>query len=195
MTNLEPQTLLNAYCNGIFPMAHDDGIYWYAPDPRAILPLHAFRVSRSLARTVRQAKYEVWINRDFASVINACAAAAPGRESTWISPEIVAAYTHLHSLGFAHSLETWQEGRLVGGLYGVAVKGFFAGESMFSQSRDASKVALVHLVDRLRQRGFQLLDVQFSTPHLAHFGVIEIARDGYERRLARAIEADTSFLD
>ncbi|MCB0005314.1 MAG: leucyl/phenylalanyl-tRNA--protein transferase, partial [Anaerolineales bacterium] len=172
MDKLDAVTLLNAYCQGIFPMDHDGEIYWYAPDPRAILPLDNFHLPRSLARTVKQKKYEVRIDTAFADVMRACARSAPGREDTWISEEFVEVYSQLHEAGFAHSVESWQDGRLVGGLYGVAVNSFFAGESMFSQARDASKVALVALVNYLRQRRFLLLDVQFTTPHLERFGVI-----------------------
>ncbi|MCB0014961.1 MAG: leucyl/phenylalanyl-tRNA--protein transferase, partial [Anaerolineales bacterium] len=160
MDKLDAVTLLNAYCQGIFPMDHDGEIYWYAPDPRAILPLDNFHLPRSLARTVKQKKYEVRIDTAFADVMRACARSAPGREDTWISEEFVEVYSQLHEAGFAHSVESWQDGRLVGGLYGVAINSFFAGESMFSQARDASKVALVALVNYLRQRRFLLLDVQ-----------------------------------
>lgn len=189
MDKLDAVTLLNAYCQGIFPMDHDGEIYWYAPDPRAILPLDNFHLPRSLARTVKQKKYEVRIDTAFADVMRACARSAPGREDTWISEEFVEVYSQLHEAGFAHSVESWQDGRLVGGLYGVAINSFFAGESMFSQARDASKVALVALVNYLRQRRFLLLDVQFTTPHLERFGVIEIPRTAYEKRLERALQA------
>jgi leucyl/phenylalanyl-tRNA---protein transferase len=170
-----------------------DEIVWFDPDPRAIIPLDALHIPRSLQRVVRKGRYTVTVNQAFAEVIWACAAEAPGREETWISPAIIAAYNELHRLGFAHSVECWQNGRLAGGLYGVALKGLFAGESMFSRERDSSKVALVHLVQRLRAGGFQLLDVQFQTPHLARFGAIEIARSEYKRRLARALKAAADF--
>ncbi len=187
-------TLLYAYSHGVFPMAEDDVIYWYEPDPRAILPLDAFHVSRSLTRTLRQARFEIRVNYDFAAVIAACAAAAPGREQSWISGDIQAAYLALHRAGYAHSVEAWQDGRLAGGLYGVAINSFFAGESMFSLVRDASKVALVHLVRRLRDRRYQLLDVQFSTPHLRRFGAIEIPRLEYLRRLRLALAQPNHFV-
>ncbi len=191
---LTPQLLLSAYCQGIFPMAHDDGeIYWYDPDPRAIIPLDQFHVSRSLARTVRQNKFSVTIDTDFTAVIHACSLPAHGREGTWISPDIINAYTQLHRFGFAHSVECWHAGKLVGGLYGVAINGFFAGESMFTHLRDASKVALVHLVKRLRLRTFYLLDVQFMTDHLRRFGAVEVPRDAYHNKLARALEVPTRF--
>lgn len=175
-------------------MAHEDGqIYWYDPDPRAILPLDQFHVSRSLQRTVQQGRFEVRYNTAFTAVIRACAAPAPGRQETWISEEIIAAYTELHRSGFAHSVECWLNGKLVGGLYGVAAGGLFAGESMFYKERDASKVALVYLVCRLRQQGFQLLDVQFMTEHLRRFGAIEIPRMEYKLRLARALVVPAQF--
>ena len=184
--DLTPQLLINAYCQGIFPMAHEDGeIYWYDPDPRAILPLAEFHLSRSLARTVKKRPFTLRLNSDFEGVIRACA--DPDRAFGWISEEIIVAYTELHRLGFAHSVEAWQNGRLVGGLYGVAVGGLFAGESMFHYERDASKVALVHLVERLRRGGFCLLDIQFMTDHLAQFGAIEIPRATYQAKLRRAL--------
>jgi leucyl/phenylalanyl-tRNA--protein transferase len=174
-------------------MAHEDGVYWYDPDPRAILPLDGLHVSRSLARTLQKDRFEVRVDTAFTAVMRACAAPAPGREETWISEEFIAAYNNLHNLRFAHSVETWFEGKLVGGLYGVAVRGLFAGESMFSRQTDASKVALVHLVNRLRERGFLLLDVQFLTDHLQRLGAIEISQAAYKRRLAQAMQVDTRF--
>ena len=193
MERLDPELLLKAYCNGIFPMDHEGEILWYAPDPRAILPLHHFHVPRSLQRTVKQQKFAIKVNSAFESVMRACARAAPGRESTWISEEFIQVYTELHRAGYAHSVESWRDGQLVGGLYGISVNSFFAGESMFSYQRDASKVALVALVERLRAREFTLLDVQFTTPHLERFGVIEIPRHEYERRLVRALSQQNAF--
>jgi leucyl/phenylalanyl-tRNA--protein transferase len=193
MTTLNPQLLLSAYSQGIFPMAHEDGIYWYDPDPRAILPLAGLHISRSLARTLKQNKFEIRVNSAFTAVMRACAAPDFGREETWISEEIIAAYTNLHNLRFAHSVEAWFEGKLVGGLYGIALRGLFAGESMFSQESDASKVALVYLVNRLRERNFQLLDVQFMTDHLCRLGAIEISQASYKRRLAQAMQVETWF--
>lgn len=190
---LTPQILLSAYTQGIFPMAHDGEIYWYQPDPRAILPLDAFHIPRSLQRVLKQALFQLTTDSAFEAVMRFCAAPAPGRESTWISEEFIAAYTQLHHLGYAHSVEAWQDGRLVGGLYGVAIGGFFAGESMFSRQRDASKVALVYLVQRLRARHFQLLDVQFMTEHLRRFGAIEIPDKEYQQRLRRALRVHTRF--
>jgi leucyl/phenylalanyl-tRNA---protein transferase len=194
---LRPDILLHAYSQGLFPMA-DPGargrIGWYAPDPRAVVPLDdRFRVSRSLRRLVRQGTYSVTTDRAFEGVIRACAAPAPGRESTWISEEIEDAYTALHHLGFAHSVECWQGEDLVGGLYGVALRGAFFGESMFHTARDASKVALVHLVERLRAGGFVLLDTQFLTDHLARFGAYEVPRALYERQLSDALTVDADW--
>ncbi|MDX1662449.1 MAG: leucyl/phenylalanyl-tRNA--protein transferase [Candidatus Promineifilaceae bacterium] len=191
---LAPEQLLFAYAQGVFPMADDDGaIYWYDPDPRAILPIDDFHTPARLARTVRQKPFEIRLDSAFRSVMEACATPAPGREKSWISPELVEAYVVLHRLGFAHSVEAWQDGRLVGGLYGVSINSFFAGESMFSHATDASKVALVHLVERLRQRQFQLLDIQFMTEHLRQFGAVEVPRAEYRRRLARALHHPTHF--
>lgn len=175
-------------------MAHEDGrIYWYDPDPRAIIPLDHFHVSRSLQRTIRQQLFEIRIDTAFTAVMHACAAPIPGREETWISEEIIQAYTRLHQLGFAHSVEVWQAGRLVGGLYGVAVGGFFAGESMFSQVRDSSKVALAFLVAHLNERKFHLLDTQFMTEHLRGFGAIEIPAAEYKMRLGQALLSSVTF--
>lgn len=191
---LTPQMLLSAYCQGVFPMAHEDGrIYWYDPDPRAIIPLDRFHVSRSLERTIRQQCFEIRLNTAFTAVIKACAASAPGREETWINDDIVQAYTRLHRLGFAHSVEAWQGSELVGGLYGVAIGGFFAGESMFSTVTDSSKVALVYLVEHLRRRRFRLLDTQFMTEHLRRFGAEEISAAEYRQRLGQALLTSATF--
>jgi leucyl/phenylalanyl-tRNA--protein transferase len=191
---LSTELLLSAYCQGIFPMAQDDGvIYWYDPDPRAILPLDNFHVPRSLKRKLKKVKFEIRFDTVFERVIRACAAPGPEREQTWISEEIVAAYTRLNARGFAHSVETWSEDQLVGGLYGVAIRGLFAGESMFSRQPDASKVALVHLVSRLRHQGFQLLDIQFMTEHLRRFGAVEIPSAAYKARLAMALSVAARF--
>lgn len=191
---LTPQMLLSAYCQGVFPMAHEDGrIYWYDPDPRAIIPLDRFHVSRSLERTIRQHSFEIRLNTAFTAVIKACAASAPGREETWINDDIIQAYTRLHRLGFAHSVEAWQGSELVGGLYGVAIGGFFAGESMFSTVTDSSKVALVYLVEHLRRRRFRLLDTQFMTEHLRRFGAEEISAAEYRQRLGQALLTSATF--
>lgn len=193
MNRLAPEQLLLAYSRGIFPMNVDGALYWFDPEPRAILPLDAFHVPRRLARTVGQGLFEIRVDSAFGEVIRGCAAPAPGREETWIGEEFVTAYTELHRLGYAHSVEAWQGGELAGGLYGVAINSFFAGESMFSRATDASKVALVHLVERLRERGFLLLDVQFMTGHLRRFGAVEVSRREYRQRLARALAKPNRF--
>ncbi len=166
-------------------------IEWFSPDPRAIIPLDGLRVSRSLRRTLKRNLFTIRINSAFERVMRACA----DRAETWISEEIISAYTALHERGFAHSVETWHGAQLVGGLYGVAIGGAFFGESMFSRMADASKVALVHLVERLRQRGFLLLDTQYITEHLRRLGAIEVSRSRYLRLLSKAIAVNTSFLD
>jgi leucyl/phenylalanyl-tRNA--protein transferase len=192
---LTPDLLIAAYSQGIFPMADEDGtIGWYEPAIRAIIPLESFSVPSRLARTVRSGRFEARYNTAFAEVMQACAAPAPGRESTWIGGEMVAAYSELHRLGYAHSVECWREGQLVGGLYGVAIGGLFAGESMFHRERDASKVALVHLVARLRVGGFVLLDSQYIVgSHMLQFGTIEITRAEYHRRLRAALRVEARF--
>jgi len=191
---LTPSILLGAYCQGCFPMAEADGtIYWYDPDPRTIMPLDGFHVSRSLQRRLRKGDFAVRYDTAFAEVMTKCAEPAPGREETWISDELIEVYCQLYELGFAHSIETWMDDELVGGVYGVSIAGLFAGESMFSRRTDASKIALVHLVERLNQRGFCLFDVQFTTAHLKRFGAIEIPRAEYQRRLAEALTHDVTF--
>jgi leucyl/phenylalanyl-tRNA--protein transferase len=192
---LTPDILLSGYCQGYFPMADDDGaIGWYDPNPRAIIPLDAFRIPRRLARRSRNGGFEIRVDHDFRAVMAACAQPRAGHDGTWISPEMVDAYTALHHAGFAHSVETWRAGELVGGLYGVAIGGLFAGESMFSRETDASKVALVHLVERLRRGGFTLLDSQYIVgSHMLQFGTIEISRAEYKRRLLQALQVDATF--
>ena len=191
---LRPDVLLNAYAQGVFPMAHDSGeIYWYDPDPRAILPLDGLHVPRRLRQRMNRQPFEIRVNSAFRTVMRRCAETAPDRPSTWIDDTILNSYTVLHRLGFAHSVEAWQDGELVGGLYGVALQGLFAGESMFSRATDASKICLVHLVERMREQGLTLLDVQYQTDHLARFGVIEIPRDEYKRRLADALNVAAKF--
>lgn len=193
---LDPEQLLYAYAQGVFPMAHGDGqIFWYDPDPRAIIPLDRFHVPSRLARTVRQAPFEIRVDKAFRRVVELCAAPAPGREETWISEDFLTAYSELHELGLAHSVEAWQDGELVGGLYGVTLNSLFAGESMFSLERDASKVTLVHLVRRLRRRNYLLLDIQFLTEHLAQFGAMEIPRERYHRLLREALQRPNTFTD
>lgn len=191
---LTPDLLLGAYRIGVFPMADPDGeIGWYAPDPRAVLPLDAFHVPKTLAKTVRQGRFEVVVDRDFEGTVRACAAPRADHDETWISEDIVEAYVGLHERGYAHSVECWADGAFAGGLYGVALNGAFFGESMVTRVRDASKVALVHLVERLRAGGFVLLDTQMSTGHLARFGVVEIPRSAFERRLAVAMTTATDW--
>jgi leucyl/phenylalanyl-tRNA--protein transferase len=169
--------------------SRDGPIGWLSPDPRAILPLEALRISRSLRQTLKKRIFEVRINTAFEQVMRCCAE----REETWISEEIVASYIGLHHFGHAHSVETWQEGALVGGLYGVAIGGAFFGESMFSKVREASKVALALLVERMRERRFELLDTQYLTPHLASLGAVEISREEYLRLLTRALQLRCRF--
>lgn len=179
-------------------MAHpqeDDEIYWYAPDPRGLLPIADFHCPDRLAQTVRQEPFEIVVDRAFADVIEACAEPrGEDNQTTWISDGIIAAYTELHEMGFAHSVEAWDEDRLVGGLYGVALGGLFAGESMFYRETDASKICLVHLAERLDQRGFGLFDVQWVNPHLEQFGAYEMSRADYEDKLRDVIEWDVSFV-
>jgi len=187
--DLEPGTLLAAYRQGLFPMPSDDpglGMLWWSPVERGVLPLDGLRVSRSLRQAVR--RMEVRVDTAFDEVLHGCA--DPARDGAWIDDEIVAAYTRLHELGWAHSVEAWQDGELAGGLYGVAIGGLFAGESMFHRVRDASKVALVGLVDLLRDEHAdqRLVDVQWSTAHLASLGVVTVPRAEYRRRLATALE-------
>ena len=191
---LTPSILLSAYAQGVFPMAEEDGtVYWYDPDPRTIIPLDRFHISRSLARRLRKGDFTVRYDTAFEDVMVACAAPAPGREETWISDELIEVYCRLHALGYAHSVETWMDNTLVGGVYGVSLGGLFAGESMFSRRTDASKIALVHLVDRLNERNYRLFDVQFTTAHLKRFGAVEIPRVEYHHRLADALTHDVTF--
>lgn len=188
---LTPEVVLHAYRSGVFPMADADGqIYWFSPDPRCILPLERFHVTRSLRQVVRRGAFEARIDTAFDAVIAAC---ADRPEGTWISEEVEAVYRTLSLRGHAHSVECWQGGRLVGGLYGVAIAGAFFGESMFTRVSNASKVALVHLVERLKERGFGLLDAQWSTPHLRTFGAIEVPRREYLRRLRVALALPCAF--
>lgn len=191
-SGLDPALLVRAYREGIFPMAVEGGeIAWFSPDPRGVIPLDDFHRPARLARVVRSRRFETVVDRDFEGVMRECAR-RPG-EGTWISEEIVQSYLTLHRLGLAHSVETWRAGRLVGGLYGVHLGGAFFGESMFHRETDASKVALVALVDRLTRQGFRLLDVQWLTPHLAQFGAIEISRRQYLARLKKALEVECAF--
>jgi leucyl/phenylalanyl-tRNA--protein transferase len=188
--------LVSAYASGWFPMAVGDGsIRWFSPDPRGIIPLDSFHVPRRLARVIRSGAFAIEINRNFDAVIRGCAEASRDAEDpgTWIDAEIYDSYCALHRAGLAHSVEAWQDGRLAGGLYGVALGGAFFGESMFHYVTDASKVALAALVDRLRTRGFTLLDTQWTTEHLEQFGAIEIPRRTYLARLADALSRTPEF--
>jgi leucyl/phenylalanyl-tRNA--protein transferase len=185
--------LLNAYASGWFPMAVAPGeIRWYSPDPRGIIPLDTFHVPSRLARTLRKQAFDVRVNTAFREVIEACAE-REDEEGNWIDDEIVESYCALHAKGFAHSVETWRDGRLAGGLYGVALGGAFFGESMFHRATDASKAALAGLVERLRTRGFVLLDTQWVTPHLLQFGAVELSRRRYLKLLDEALAVDARF--
>jgi leucyl/phenylalanyl-tRNA--protein transferase len=191
---LSPSLLVAAYRAGFFPMAMDDGeIQWFSPDPRGILPLDGLHVSRRLRRVVRSGRLIVTIDRAFRDVMLACA--ADRDEGTWIDQTIVEGYVAMHDAGLAHSVEVWDQSRLAGGLYGVALGGAFFGESMFHRVTDASKVALVTLVDRLRLRGFQLLDTQWLTPFLETLGGVDVPRDEYLERLQAALQVQTRFVD
>ncbi len=189
---LTPSLLLAAYRMGVFPMSEsstDPEVFWVEPRLRGIIPLDGLHVSQSLAKTIRRGIFTLTCDRAFAAVMRGCA----DRENTWINPAILTAYTELHQMGFAHSVECWQSETLVGGLYGVSIGSAFFGESMFSTAPDASKVALAHLVARLNAGGYRLLDTQFLTPHLARLGGIEIPRGRYKALLAEAIDRDADF--
>lgn len=189
--DLRPATLLLAYRQGIFPW-FDEGwpVHWWSPDPRGIFELDSFHVSRRLARTLRSGRFRVTFDRDFESVMSAC---GERREGTWITASMLKAYVELHRLGHAHSVEVWRDDRLVGGVYGVAINGLFAAESMFYRERDASKVALAHLVERLRRQRYALFDIQMVTEHTGSLGAIEISRQEYLRRLAGAVGLPVHF--
>jgi leucyl/phenylalanyl-tRNA--protein transferase len=189
---IDPPFLLTAYCSGYFPMADPKTgeISWYSPDPRGVFELDEFHIPRSLELTLKKRDYELRLDARFEEVMRACAE----REETWISEVIVKSYIQLFQLGYAHSVEVWKSGALAGGLYGVAIRGAFFGESMFSRMRDMSKVALVHLVERLKSRNYALLDTQFVTPHLERFGAREMPRDQYLKRLEHALRLNCSFI-
>ena len=195
---LTPEWLLDAYAHGIFPwpFGNDSNpLAWWSPDPRGILELDGMHMSRRLRRTLRQGRFESTCDRAFREVMVACSI-GPGRlGGTWVTPRMIRAYTELHRLGFAHSVEVWLEGQLVGGVYGVSIRGLFAAESKFYRERDASKVALAHLVAHLKRRGYSLLDLQMVTPHTGRLGAIEIPRDQYLERLADALEQEVTFGD
>jgi leucyl/phenylalanyl-tRNA--protein transferase len=193
---ITPEVLIKAYSVGIFPMAEsadDPSLFWVEPEQRGIIPLDGLNVSRRLARTIRSNKFEVHVDRDFDAVIDACAAPAAGRDSTWINKRIRRLYRALFDRRQCHTVEAWRNGRLVGGLYGVKIGGAFFGESMFHFERDASKVALVHLVAKLKVGGFKLLDAQFITAHLASMGAVEVSRVEYQNLLAKAVAAQAQF--
>jgi len=193
---LTPEILLRAYHAGIFPMAEsadDPELFWVEPKLRGILPLDEFHLSRRLRRVMRQGRFDIRIDSDFAATMAGCAEASEKRPNTWINDEIIRLYTALFARGAAHSVEAWQGEALVGGLYGISIDGAFFGESMFSRVSDASKVALVHLVALLRQGGYRLLDLQFLTPHLAQFGAVEVPRAQYQRLLAEALRHRAVF--
>ena len=188
--------LLRAYASGVFPMAEsadDPEVFWVRPEMRGIIPLDGFHVPRSLAKILRQGRFDIRFDTDFAGVIDGCAEAREGRPSTWINQPIREAYGELFARGYCHTVEAWRGGRLVGGLYGVTLGLAFFGESMFSRETDASKVCLVHLVQRLKERGFALLDTQFTTEHLKRFGAIDVPRNRYEKLLEEALEGTATF--
>ena len=193
---ITPQVLLKAYACGIFPMAEsasDPSLFWVEPELRGIIPLDEFHIPQSLKKTMRRNPFEVSVDTDFETVIEACAQSTAERPKTWINERIRRLYTQLHEIGHCHSVECWSGDELVGGLYGVRLGGAFFGESMFSRTTDASKVALVHLVHRLKTGGFVLLDTQFTTDHLKRFGAIDVPKDTYSRLLAEAVERDADF--
>ncbi|MEM9107186.1 MAG: leucyl/phenylalanyl-tRNA--protein transferase [Pseudomonadota bacterium] len=193
---ITPQLLLKAYSCGLFPMAEsadDPDVFWVEPEIRGVIPLDLFHIPKSLAKTCRQDRFEIRFDTAFSATIDGCAEPGPGRKKTWINRTIRQLYNQLHELGHAHSVEAWHDGALVGGLYGVSLRGAFFGESMFSRERDASKVCLVHLVRRLRQRGFVLLDTQFTTEHLRRFGAVDIPKDVYDQMLSEAMMVEAVF--
>jgi len=194
MVRLDPQTLLSAYAQGVFPMAdHGGEIHFYTADPRGVIPLDGFHVPHTLGQLVRRdpPAFDVRVNYDFAETMRGCMTGHDG--GSWINPELIEAYAGLHELGFAHSVEAWKDGELVGGLYGVSLGAAFFGESMFTRARDASKVCLVHLVSRLRERGYLLLDTQATTDHLRRFGAIDIPAGEYLLRLRKALGKECTF--
>jgi leucyl/phenylalanyl-tRNA---protein transferase len=196
MSTITPQILLRAYAAGIFPMAEsaeDNALYWVEPEERGIIPLDGLKISQSLRKAVRRQQFTIKIDTDFAGVINSCAAKTTDRSSTWINRRIVSLYTQLHRLGCCHSVECWQDGALVGGLYGVRIGAVFFGESMFSRATDASKVALVHLVARLNAGGFKLLDAQFVNPHLETLGAISLPKAAYHRLMEPLLDQEADF--
>ena len=196
MSTITPQILLRAYSAGIFPMAEsaeDNALYWVEPEERGIIPLNGLRISRSLRKCVRRRVFEIRVDSEFASVIGQCAAKSADRSSTWINSRIRSLYTQLHRMGCCHSVESWQDGKLVGGLYGVRIGAVFFGESMFSRATDASKVALVHLVARLNYGRFKLLDAQFVNPHLERLGAVKMPKAEYHKVMEPLLSQDADF--
>jgi leucyl/phenylalanyl-tRNA---protein transferase len=196
MIPLTADIILNAYANGIFPMADDRDnpeLFWVDPEYRCIFPLDHFHIPKSLMKKIRKNPFEVTVDQSFNLVMQECAAHTDGRDTTWINQTIMDLFAELHQRGFAHSIECWQNGKLAGGLYGVSFTGVFCGESMFTRVTDASKIALTYLVARLRHGGYTLLDAQFMTDHLAKFGAIEIERLEYQKRLERALKVKADF--
>jgi leucyl/phenylalanyl-tRNA--protein transferase len=190
--DFHPNRLLLAYRSGIFPWSSHP-ITWWSPDPRSIIPLDSFHIPRRLERTLRQGRFTITFNRAFREVVTACAEPGPGREETWISSDFIEAYDRLHQLGHAHSVECWMEGELAGGVYGVAIGGFFAGESMFSRRTNGSKIALIHLLEHLRDRRFTLFDTQVATDHTRTFGALDLPRRTYLEQLRQALSVDAQF--
>ena len=196
MSTITPQILLRAYSAGIFPMAEsaeDNALYWVEPEERGIIPLNGLKISHSLRKCVRRRVFEIRIDTDFAAVIGQCAAKSADRNSTWINSRIRALYTQLHRMGCCHSVESWLDGKLVGGLYGVRIGAVFFGESMFSRATDASKVALVHLVARLNYGKFKLLDAQFVNPHLERLGAIKMPKADYHKVMEPLLDKNADF--
>jgi leucyl/phenylalanyl-tRNA--protein transferase len=195
MTNLTADDLLYGYINGIFPMAEPDGtIYWYSPDPRAIIPIDSYKPAKSLRPVLNKKTFEIRIDWDFEGVMIGCAGPRTTEEGTWISEDIIFAYTNLHKLGYAHSVEAYREDKLVGGLYGVAIGGVFFGESMFFREPNASKVAFHYLIETLRANQYTLLDTQFINDNVLRYGAIEIPRTDYMERLKKALQLNRKFL-
>ncbi|HEX2787011.1 MAG TPA: leucyl/phenylalanyl-tRNA--protein transferase [Ignavibacteria bacterium] len=197
--SITPEIILRAYINGIFPMGDpdaEDELNWYSPEQRGIIPLDKFKVPKNLEKLYRRNKFRILVNKNFEEVIKECANVNNRRqpETGWITPKITELYIELHKMGFAHSVESYFEGKLVGGLYGVTINGAYFGESMFTKATDASKVALVHTVERLKEKGFKLLDTQFINQHLVQFGAIEISKDEYMKMLEEALQVKTSFV-
>ncbi|TKT79202.1 leucyl/phenylalanyl-tRNA--protein transferase [Aquamicrobium sp. LC103] len=193
---IPPDLLLRAYASGVFPMgesAEDREIFWVRPETRGVIPLDGFHMPRSLRKVIRQGRFDIRFNTDFAGVMEGCAEPSEGRHNTWINGPIREAYSALHDRGYCHSVEAWREDRLVGGLYGVTLGRAFFGESMFSREADASKACLAALVERLRERGFVLLDTQFTTEHLKRFGAVDIPRRKYETLLEDALRDEARF--